>query len=129
MLLRAGRYVPGPAFDLEDFQTQVAAGNFHVYKGRAVSLIRTLFGCGRARATAYAKQVALSLPPGDYAHTLRMPDGQEHDVYGKLVGLEGWYVKIEIHIHDGQPGIVSCHPAEHDLVTLNGIVPGVKKRS
>ena len=64
-----------------------------------------------------------ALRPGDYAYTLRMPNGQVQDVYGMLIKADGWYLKIEIHMDDGQPGIVSCHPAEHDVVTLLGTVP------
>jgi hypothetical protein len=82
----------------------------------------------REGAVEYAKRVVLSLEPGDYAHTLKLPDGQIHDVYGKLIDAEGWYVKIEIHINDGQPGIVSCHPAEHDLLTVAGVIPRSRNR-
>lgn len=57
-----------------------------------------------------------------------MPDGQVHDVYGKLVGAEGWYIKIEVHVSDGQPGIVSCHPTEYDLPTKSGVVPQSRRR-
>jgi hypothetical protein len=65
----------------------------------------------------------LSLQEGDYAHTLKMPDGQLMDVYGKVIDKDGWYLKIEIHMNDGQPGIVSYHPAARDLATRKGVVP------
>lgn len=128
MSLPFGRSVPGPGVDLAEFQAQVRAGNYHVYKTRAVIIIRALHDFSYLRAVEFAKQAVLSLTPGDYAHTLKMPDGQLHDVYGKLIDEEGWYVKIEIHIHDGQPGIVSCHPAEYDLATRSGIVPRYGRR-
>ncbi|HEX6367752.1 MAG TPA: hypothetical protein VF006_02390 [Longimicrobium sp.] len=128
MSLRAGKGIPGPAFDLVEFQARARAGDFHVYKTRAANIIGALLSYSRSRAVEYAKQVVLSLTPGDYAHTLEMPNGQLHDVYGKLIEAEGWYVKIEIHIRDGQPGIVSCHPAEHDLATKNGVVPRSRRR-
>jgi hypothetical protein len=72
--------------------------------------------------------VVLSLQDGDYAHTLKMPDGQLMDVYGKIIEGDGWYLKIEIHMNDGQPGIVSCHPAARDLATRNGVVPASTQR-
>ena len=46
----------------------------------------------------------------------------------EVIDDDGWYLKIEIHVNDGQAGIISCHPAEHDVVTLNGIVPRAGKR-
>jgi hypothetical protein len=122
-MLRKGGQVPGPAYDLAAFQAEVRRGNVHVYKTRAANIIRSLRACGPAQAVEYARQAVLALSPGDYAHTLKMPDGQLHDVYGTLIDAEGWYVKLEIHVSDGQPGIISCHPAEYDLVTLNGVVP------
>ena len=75
------------------------------------------------QARAFARDAVLSLLPGDYAHTLEMPNGQVQDVYGKVIEADGWYLKIEIHMSDDQPGIVSCHPAEHDLQTRTGTVP------
>ena len=65
----------------------------------------------------------LALAADDYAHTIQTLTGQVQDVYGKVIRMEGWYVKIEIHMADGQPGIVSCHPAEYDLDTKGGMVP------
>jgi hypothetical protein len=65
----------------------------------------------------------LALTVANYAHTIQTPTGQVQDVYGKVIEEEGWYMKIEIGMDDGQPGIVSCHPAEHDLDTKGGIVP------
>jgi hypothetical protein len=128
MRMRIAAQVPGPAFNLAAIQERVRAGDVHVYKTRAVNIIRAVLNYSRSRAVEYAKQVVLSLTPGDYAHTLEMPNGQLHDVYGKLIDAEGWYVKIEIHIYDGQPGIVSCHPAEHDLTTKSGVVPRSRRR-
>jgi hypothetical protein len=127
-MLPKGKRVSGPYYDLAAFQDEVRRGNVHVYKTRAVNIIRNLRQCSEFRAVEYANRVVLSLKPDDYAHTLIMPDGQAHDVYGKLIDAEGWYVKIEIHIYDGQPGIVSCHPAEHDLVTKNGVVPRSRRK-
>jgi len=69
----------------------------------------------------------LSLKPEDYAHTLEVQDNQIQDVYGLVIQEEGWYLKIEIHVGDGEPGIVSCHPAEYDLRTRGGIVPGMRR--
>jgi hypothetical protein len=115
--------------DLAEFQAQVRAGNVHIYKTRAVNIIRTVRECGYLRAVEYAKQAVLSLTPGDYAHSLEMPTGQVHDVYGKLIEAEGWYVKIEINMYDGQPGIVSCHPAEYDVATRHGVVPRSGRKS
>jgi hypothetical protein len=90
-----------------------------------VQLVRE---CTRREARQYAKGAVLSLQHGDYAHTLKMPDGQLMDVYGKIIEGDGWYLKIEIHMNDGQPGIVSCHPAARDLVTRNGVVPASTRR-
>jgi hypothetical protein len=115
--------VPGPAFDLTQFQAEVRQENFHVYITRALQIIKKVRQCDRLEAREYAKRAVLSLQQGDYAHTLKTANGQLHDVYGKLMDEEGWYLKIEIHIRDGQPGIVSCHPAEHDLETNAGVVP------
>lgn len=127
-MLRKGKLVPGPRYDLEVFQREVKKRNVHIYKGRALNVIRVLRGCSPRQAAEYARRAVLSLSPGDYAHTLLMPDGQAQDVYGKLIDAEGWYLKIEIHIYDGQPGIISCHPAEHDLQTKTGIVPRSRRR-
>ena len=124
----AGKQAPGPHYDLVEFQAQVQGGNFHVYKTRAAAIIRTIRQCGPAEALEFAKQAVLSLTPDDYAHTLKLPNCQTHDVYGKLIDAEGWYVKIEIHMYDGQPDIVSCHPAEYDLSTRAGVVPRSRRR-
>lgn len=122
-MLPMGRSVPGPSVDLAEFQTQVRAGNFHVYSRRALDSIQLVRECTRREARQYAKRAVLSLQDNDYAHTLKMPDGQLMDVYGKVIEGDGWYLKIEIHMNDGQPGIVSCHPAARDLTTLAGVVP------
>jgi hypothetical protein len=118
-----GRSVPGPSVDLAEFQAQVRAGNFHVYKTRALNCIQLIHECTQKEARQYARRAVLSLRDDDYAHTLKMPDGQLMDVYGKVIEGDGWYLKIEIHMNDGQPGIVSCHPAARDLATRKGIVP------
>lgn len=128
MLLPMGRRVPGPSVDLAEFQTQVRAGNFHVYSRRALDCIQLVRECTRREARQYAKRAVLSLEEGDYAQTLKMPDGQMMDVYGKIIEGDGWYLKIEIQMNDGQPGIVSCHPAARDLATRNGIVPASSRR-
>jgi hypothetical protein len=60
--------------------------------------------------------------------TVKMPNGQVMDVYGKVIEEDGWYLKIEIHMEDGQPGIVSCHPAVRDLATRSGVVPASTRR-
>lgn len=69
MLPKAKR-VPGPHYDLAAFHAEVRRGNVHVYKTRAVNIIRSLLQCSKGRAVDYAIQTALSLAPGDYAHTL-----------------------------------------------------------
>jgi hypothetical protein len=123
MQMPMGRSAPGPSVDLTEFQTQVRAGNFHVYSKRALDCIQLVRECTRREARQYARRAVLSLQEGDYAHTLKMPDGQLMDVYGKVIDKDGWYLKIEIHMNDGQPGIVSCHPAARDLATRKGVVP------
>jgi hypothetical protein len=128
MQMRIATRVPGPAFDLATIQEQVHAGDFHVYKSRALTLLQSILSCTERQARQYARQAVLSLQPGDYAHTLETLNGQLQDVYGKVIDDDGWYLKIEIHVNDGQAGIISCHPAEHDIVTLNGIVPRAGKR-
>ena len=128
MSLHMGRTAPGPSVDLAEFQTQVRAGNFHVYVKRALETIQLVLECTQREARQYAKRAVLSLQEGDYAHTLKMPDGQLMDVYGKVIEEDGWYLKIEIHMNDGQPGIVSCHPAARDLATRNGVVPASTRR-
>ncbi|MBW3570327.1 MAG: hypothetical protein KY467_04405 [Gemmatimonadetes bacterium] len=128
MPLPLGRSVPGPAVDLAQFQAQVRAGNFHVYVTRALTCIQRLRECRPREAREYARRAVLSLQEGDYAHTVKMPDGQLMDVYGKVIEEDGWYLKIEISMHDGQPGIVSCHPAAHDLATRSGVVRASTRR-
>lgn len=122
-MLPRGKQVPGPRFDLEQFQAELWSDNFHVYRTRALDPIRTVLRCSARRARAFARQAVLSLQPDDYAYTLAMPNGQAQDVYGKLINADGWYLKIEIRVDDGQPGIVSCHPAEYDIITIRGTVP------
>lgn len=128
MLPKLGKRVPGPYYDLEAFKAEVRAGNVHVYRGRALDVIEEHFECSPQRARRVAKDVVLSLTEKDYAHSLEVRDGQIHDVYGLVMVEAGWYVKIEIHVRDGQPGIVSCHPAEFDLETRGGIVPGTTRK-
>ena len=123
MQVRNGKRVPGPRHDLAAFQAEVRKGNVHVYATRARDIIQRLRNCGRAEAIRYATNVALSLELGDYSETLEMVNGQVMDVYGTLVQVEGWYVKIEINMDDNQPGIVSCHPAKYDIKTQVGKVP------
>lgn len=123
-----GRQVPGPQVDLERFKEALVAGRFHVYRTRALDPICRVLRCSVRKARDFARRAALSLQDVDYAHTLVMPNGQAQDVYGLLINLDGWYLKIEIHMEDGEPGIVSCHPAEYDLVTLGGLVPGSTRR-
>jgi len=126
MLPKSGRRAPGPYYDLEAFKAEVRAGNVHVYRGRAVDIIQEVLDCAPRDARRYACNAVLSLTESNYAHSLEMHDGQVHDVYGLVVDETGWYLKIEIHVGDGQPGIVSCHPAEYDLRTRGGIVPGMR---
>jgi hypothetical protein len=127
MLPKSGRRAPGPHYDLEAFKAEVRAGNVHVYRGRAIDIIRELRKCSQREARQYAKDAVLSLTVHDYAHSIETHAGQVHDVYGMVLQEEGWYLKIEINVDDGQPGIVSCHPAEYDLQTRGGIVPGIKR--
>ena len=127
MLIKSGRRVPGPCYDLEAFQTEVRAGNVHVYRGRAIEIIEEVLECSTREARQFARDAVLSLSESNYAHSLEMHDGQVHDVYGLVLLEQGWYLKIEIHVGDGQPGIVSCHPAEYDLRTRGGIVPGMRR--
>ena len=127
MLPKPGKRVPGPYYDLEAFKAEVRADNVHVYRTRAVDIIRSLLNCSRDAATEFAKRAVLSLKAEDYAHTLEVWGGQSQDVYGLLIEGTGWYLKIEIHVDDGEPGIVSCHPAEYDLRTRRGMVPGARK--
>jgi UDP-galactopyranose mutase len=124
-MLPKGKRIPGPYYDLAAFQDEVEVKkwNVHVYKTRALNVIQQLRQCTQYEARAFARRAVLSLTADDYAHTVQTPTGQVQDVYGKMIHAEGWYVKIEIQMEDGQPGIVSCHPAEHDLVTKGGIVP------
>lgn len=122
-MLPRGKQVQGPRFDLEQFQAELRSDNFHVYRTRALDPIRAVLRCSAGRARRFARQAALALQPEDYAYTLSMPNGQVQDVYGALIKADGWYLKIEIHMDDGQPGIVSCHPAEYDIITIRGAVP------
>jgi hypothetical protein len=126
MLPKSGRRVPGPYYDLEAFKAEVRAGNVHVYRTRAVDTVQEALDCPPADARRFAKGAVLLLTENAYAHSLEMHDGQVHDVYGLILRETGWYLKIEIHVGDGQPGIVSCHPAEYDLRTRGGIVPGMR---
>lgn len=126
MLIKSGRRIPGPYYDLEAFKAEVRAGNVHVYHGRAMDLIRVHRKCAKREARQFAKDAVLSLTSNDYAHSIEVAGGQVHDVYGLVIEEEGWYLKIEIHVGDGQPGIISCHPAEYDLQTRAGIVPGMR---
>lgn len=127
MLLKLGRRVPGPYYDLEAFKAEVRVGNVHVYWSRAAAIIRVLRKCSQREARQYAKDAVLSLTVHDYAHSIETHAGQVHDVYGLVLEEEGWYLKIEIKVGSGRPGIISCHPAEFDLHTLGGIVPGMKR--
>jgi hypothetical protein len=127
-MLPRGKQVPGPVFDLDQFKSELRANNFHVYRTRALEPIGQVLRCSAPQARGFAKQAALLLSPEDYAYTLAMPNGQTQDVYGMLINADGWYLKIEIHMVDGQPGIVSCHPAEHDIITLRGVVPRSTRR-
>ncbi|HEX6040781.1 MAG TPA: hypothetical protein VFZ20_22165 [Longimicrobium sp.] len=120
--------MPGPWFSLEQFKAELRTDNFHVYRGRALDPIARLLRCSPRQARAFARRAALALQEADYAHTLMMPNGQIQDVYGRMIDMDGWYLKIEIHMEDGQPGIVSCHPAEHDLITLGGLIPSSLRR-
>jgi hypothetical protein len=126
MRMKIATRVPGPAFDLAAIQARIRAGDFHVYKSRALNVLQSVLACTEWQARQYASKAVLSLEPGDYAHTLETLNGQLQDVYGRVLDEAGWYVKLEIHMNDGQAGIVSCHPAEHDIVTLNGLVRGRK---
>jgi hypothetical protein len=127
-MLPRGKQVPGPRFDLEQFKSELTADNFHVYRTRALEPIRQVLRCSARQARGFAKRAALALTTVDYAYTLAMPNGQAQDVYGMLINAEGWYLKIEIHMADGQPGIVSCHPAEYDIITIRGVVPRSTRR-
>lgn len=118
----------GPRIVLEQFKEALAADNFHVYRTRALDPICRVLRCGPRQAREFARRAALSLRDVDYAHTLVMPNGQAQDVYGVVINLDGWYMKIEFHMEDGQAGIVSCHPAEYELITLGGVVPGATRR-
>jgi hypothetical protein len=127
-MLQSGKHAPGPHFDLEQIKAELGSEKFRVYRTRALDPIRRLRQCTVQEARAYAKEVVLSMEAGDYAHTLKMPNGQLQDVYGKVILADGWYVKVEIHMDDGEVGIVSCHPAEHDLKTRSGTVPRSRRR-
>lgn len=128
MIFRTGKQSRGPHYDLETFKAALHADRFHVYAGSALDVVARLLKCGRLGAREYVRQVGLSLEQGDFAHTLRHPNGAVQDVYGKRVEAEGWYVKFEIDVCDGEAGIISCHPAEHDLQTRRGTVPRTRRR-
>jgi hypothetical protein len=128
MLPSGSQQVPGPCYDLEAFKTELRSDNFHVYKSRALDVIQRLRGCTKPQARRFARDAVLSLAADDFAHTLLHGNGQLQDVYGKLIAEEGWYLKIEINVSDGEPGIVSCHPAEYDLGTRGGVVPRARRR-
>jgi hypothetical protein len=127
MVPKSGKRVPGPRYDLEAFKAEVRSGDVHVYWSRAAAIIRKLLKCSQREARQYAKDAVLSLSVNDYAHSIETDAGQVHDVYGLILQEEGWYLKIEIKAGSGRPGIISCHPAEFDLQTRGGIVPGMKK--
>lgn len=127
MLPKLGKRVPGPYYDLEAFKAEVRAGNVHVYWSRATAIIQRSRRCSQREARQFAKDAVLSLTANDYAHSIETDAGQVHDVYGLILQEEGWYLKIEIKVSNGRPGIISCHPAEFDLQTRGGIVPGMKK--
>jgi hypothetical protein len=118
-----GKRSRGPHYDLEAFKAAMREGNFHVYKTRALDPVQHVFKCGKVQARTYMQQIALSLEPRDYSHTLQHPNGAVQDVYGKLLANEGWYVKFEIDHGDGEAGVVSCHPAERELPTKRGVLP------
>jgi hypothetical protein len=54
MQMPMGRSAPGPSVDLTEFQTQVRAGNFHVYSKRALDCIQLVRECTRREARQYA---------------------------------------------------------------------------
>jgi hypothetical protein len=127
MVPKSGQRVPGPNYDLEGFKAEVRAGNVHVYWSRAAAVIRERYKCSQREARQFAKDAVLSLTARDYAHSIKTDAGQVHDVYGLILEEEGWYLKIEIKGSNGRPGIISCHPAEFDLQTRGGMVPGTKR--
>ena len=81
--------VPGPGVDLVAFQAQVQRGNFHVYTTRALDVVCRVRKCTVRAAREHVKVAVLSLEDGDYSHTLRTPNAQVQDVYGKLIQGEG----------------------------------------
>ncbi|MGH7578236.1 MAG: hypothetical protein ACREM1_24360 [Longimicrobiales bacterium] len=121
MKTAGGKRIPGPIYKLAEIQRKLKVGQFHLYEKRAGSVLRGLNKCTDREARKIATKLLAALTDADYAHSLETENGLKQDVYGQIVEGEGWYFKIDMS-DPNQPAIASCHPAEHDLKTMKGVV-------
>ncbi len=90
-----------------------------------VVLTRTVYDLfsTRVEALRWVREVIADLRLADFAHTV---DLEVHmaDVYGFIVGDDGWYLKLTITEDDDDSFalVISCHPLAYPLNTQGGCI-------
>lgn len=114
-----------PFHDLEEIKRLILAGEgSYLVSRNGLRDIMYQRRCSVLGARQFARNTVLSLTPGDYSGlSYRYEGGKTADAYGKLVGDDGWYIKISI--HEAAPKVLSCHLAVEPIQTMSGErIPG-----
>lgn len=122
-MYRKVRTTAGPVHDLAAFQARVAAGDFYPMVSSAVEPVTRVYECTKREAYQAIQRIVCALTPEHYAQSIIMNNGVPADEYGIVIEDNGWYVKLQINVIDGDAEVCSCHPPERELRTKGGVVP------
>ncbi len=121
--------VPGPVFDLVEFQGQVQLGNFYPYTTSAIRRVMAVYRGDMDDARLIVQTIVCKLTEHDYVRSVRLDSGMLADEYGKMFDDLGWYVKLLINRDDGEQDIVSCHLTKYPLTTRSATIAAFDQNS
>jgi hypothetical protein len=109
-----------PIHNLAGVQARLRSGeDFMLARERGVNDISEALSCTAVEARSFALRSVLSLTEGDYGrYSIEYPK-ITFDEYGKVIDDDGWYIKLGVNESDVIV-IGSCHPALHEITTLDG---------
>ncbi len=107
---------PGPRWKLDEVRTIAAERNgLLLKKTRAKDSFAT-----PAEAYREARRVLADLTLDNYADTVKQQFDEEFDIYGVVLGGNGWMLKFTIDESQPQVVVISLHPLERPLKCAKG---------